>query len=146
MGEQLSIAFLGAVFALAIREMAAWRQRKRKRKKLVQLAMPHLLKILEDLRDNPGTNLSEAQFTETNYWELIVGNWIYDQVIENLDAFPNLKKLEKTIDFFHHYKVNMATLRSRLASAKGKCAVLEIATYQKLVDRLHEAIDELERL
>lgn len=146
MDEKLLIAFLGAIFALLLRELVAWLQRRSKRKKLIHVALPHLKRILEDLRNNPNKTSAVAKFSETNYWELVVGDWIYDQLISNLDSFPTPKKLEKTIEFFHHYKVNLSTLRARLDASGGKGAELTIATYQALVHRLEAAVHELECL
>ena len=144
MTEKVVIGFIGAVLALLIREAVAFWKTTIKRKRIAALCCEHLKKIRGDLRGHVEINNGNAKFNETQYSEVAVGNFLYDLITSNIDCFGSVNSVRETINFFHHYMVNMRTIRSRLDGSTQGTANLTEATYEKLLEYLNEAINELE--
>jgi len=143
MFEKILIGFFGAIIGLFLRELWECRKRLSRRKKLAALCVEHLKQIYEDLLKHVNVSGGKANFGETQYCEAVVGNFLYDLFTSNIEAFSNIHSVRKTITFFHHYKVNMSTVRSRLDASQNQNAQLTEGTYNNLLKYLKEAIDEL---
>jgi hypothetical protein len=143
--EKLLIAFFGAVIALALREFVEKRKTTERRKNLVSLCVTHLKQIRSDLENHVAVGNNMASFNETNYCELVVGNFLYDLFTNNIDLFPNAGDIKKTTTFFHHYKINMSTIKSRLDKEGGQASLTK-ETYNNLREYLNESISELEKI
>jgi hypothetical protein len=143
MTEILLSAFAGAAAALllggALRSVRQHDQRWR----LAQLCLAHLERIQFDLLSHVRVDEAKASFGETQYHEAAVGHFLYDLLTSNMVAFTNPLAFAKTVDFFHHYKVNMSTVRSRLDRSDTRSAQLTKGTFENLLERLGQAIDEL---
>jgi hypothetical protein len=116
------------------------------RRKLAALCVTHLTQIRDDLKSHVKISGEQVVFSETNYNEAAVGHFLYDLFTANIDKFANLASINNTVTFFHHYKVNMSTVRSRLDSGKGDFANLTKGTFDNLLNYLEQAIDELQGL
>lgn len=146
MGEKITLVVFAALLAIILREGIAWLWRKSRRKKLVHLCTRHLEQIQPDLSGHVRTQDGKAVFSDTEYSEIVVGDFLYDLIINNIDVFEKGTAIERTITFFHHYKVNMRTIQSRLkASPDGRASLTE-TTYRGLMDYLRDAIAELHGL
>ena len=88
----------------------------------------------------------KAIFNETTYNEAIVGHFLYDIITTNIDKFDDINSIKKTINFFHHYKINMSHIRTRLDESSRKMAPLTEGTFNNLVQYLEESIAELKNL
>jgi len=144
--EKILIGAIGAALALIVREVFEWFKKLKRRHKLCLLAVTHLRQIRQDLDRHVKLENGNAIFKETQYCEIVVGDFLYQLLISNIDIFSKVESIEDTITFFHHYKVNMATVRARLDSSNNQTAQLSEATYNKLVERLDIAINELEAI
>lgn len=144
MTEKVVIGFIGAALALLIREAVAFWKTTIKRKRIAALCCEHLKKIRGDLCGHVEINNGNAKFNETQYSEVAVGDFLYDLITSNIDCFGSVNSVRETINFFHHYMVNMRTIRSRLDGSTQGTANLTEATYEKLLEYLNEAINELE--
>ncbi len=140
---KIAIGFIGAILALILREIIGRYNLRSRRKQLAALCVEHLKQIHEDLIKHVQIRGSNANFGETQYCEIVVGDFLYDLITSNIEAFPNIRSLRKTITFFHHYKVNMSTVRSRLDASQNQSAHLTEGTYNNLLNYLKDAIDEL---
>jgi hypothetical protein len=139
----LFIAFAGAAIALALRGVSDQLRNARFRRRLAALFVAHLKQVRSDLDDHVAIRAGTALIDETAYHEAVVGHFLYDLLTANVDRFVRMSSVEKTIDFFHHYKVNMSTVRARLDASQDHTASLKEATFRNLLRRLDEAIDEL---
>lgn len=144
MTEKVIVGFIGAALALLIREAVVFLKTTIKRKRIAALCCEHLKKIREDLQGHVEIHNGNAKFSETQYSEVAVGDFLYDLITANIDCFGSVNSVRKTINFFHHYMVNMSTIRSRLDGSTHGTANLTEGTYEKLLDYLDEAIKELE--
>ena len=142
MGEKILIGLVSALIALVLRECwAAW-QRKKKKEKLAALIKQHLMQIQKDLTQHVRVRNKQAEFNSTLYCEIVVGDFLYDLLISNLDLFPKVGSIEKTVTFFHHYKINMSTVKSRLEASSDNQTFLTEGTYNNLIGYLKDAIEE----
>jgi hypothetical protein len=146
MVEKLLTAFFGAFIALVLREFIERRKSTNRRKNLAALCATHLKQIRHDLESHVEVEGGAAKFHDTNYRELVVGDFLYDLFTTNIELFPNAEDIQKTTTFFHHYKINMSTVKSRLEAAQGGFASLTELTYNNLKDYLNQSIDELEKI
>lgn len=146
MAENIALLLFGALLGVALREGIASLGRKSRRKKLARLCTQHLEQIQQALSDHVGTEDGKAVFSDTQYSEIVGGDFLYDLIINNIDAFEKGSAIERTITFFHHYKVNMRTIQSRLKKSSDGQAWLTETTYRGLMDYLRDAIAELDRL
>jgi len=146
MYEKIVIGFIGALLALALRELFERCKQRNHRKKLAKLCVNHLAQIKEDLKKHVQIQNEQARFDATQYCEIVVGDFLYDLITKNISVFPNINSLKYTIEFFHHYKVNMSTVSSRLAESNNNIAYLREGTYNNLLIRLQKAIDELKKI
>ena len=115
-----------------------------RRKRIAALCCEHLKKIREDLKEHVEIHNGNAKFSETQYSEVAVGDFLYHLITSNIDCFKSVDSVRETVNFFHHYMVNMSTIRSRLDGSTQGTANLTEATYNKLLEYLSEAINELE--
>lgn len=146
MEEYLISAFVGAAVALLFRELPEiWKNHKRK-KKLAKMCVEHLEQIQNDLNEHVRVNEGRAIFSETEYCEIIVGNFLHDLITNNMDVFPDASSIKKTIMFFHHYKVNMSTIKARMDGAGQQSASVTEPTFRNLQNYLSDAIGELKGL
>ncbi len=143
MFEKILIGFFGAIVALTLREFLEWRKCLSRRRKLSALCVEHLKQIHKDLIKHVKISEGNAFFGETQYCEVVVGDFLYDLFTSNIETFPNIDSVRKTIKFFHHYKINMSTVRSRLDTSNTGSAKLTEGTYNNLLNYLKDAIDEL---
>ena len=144
MAEKVIVGFIGAALALLIREAVAFWKTTIKRKRISALCCEHLKKIREDLQGHVEIHNGNAKFSETQYSEVAVGDFLYDLITSNIDCFGSVNSVRETVNFFHHYMVNMRTIRSRLDGSTHGTANLTEETYNKILEYLNEAIDELE--
>ena len=89
------------------------------------------------------TNDNSAVFSETQYCEVVVGDFLYDLITSNIDVFNDVASLRKTTMFFHHYKIQMGNIKARMVAAGQPRASLTLGTYNNLKHDLDEAITEL---
>ena len=143
MYEKIAIGFIGAILALILREVFEWFTTRSHRKKVAALCAKHLKQIKEDLVGHVKVINGKANFDETQYCEIVVGNFLYDLITSNIKTFPDVNSIEKTITFFHHYKINMSTVKARLDASENNTAYLTERTYNNLLGYLQEAIDEV---
>ena len=143
MAEKLFVGFIGAALALLIREIVTFWKTTIKRKRIAALCCEHLKKIQEDLQGHVEIHNGNAKFSETQYSEVAVGDFLYDLVTSNIDCFGSVDSVKETVNFFHHYMVNMRTIRSRLDASINGTANLTEETYNKILGNLNEAINEL---
>ena len=143
MDEKIIIGFIGAVLALILREVVEWFRKRSHRKKVAALSVEHLMQIKNDLVEHVIVSDGKANFSETQYCEIVVGDFLYDLITSNIKTFPDVSSIQKTITFFHHYKINMSTVRSRLDISDNNMAQLTEGTYNNLLNYLQDAIDEL---
>ncbi|MDH3327125.1 MAG: hypothetical protein OEM38_10455 [Gammaproteobacteria bacterium] len=122
--EKILIGAIGAALALALREVIEWLRTRKRRLNLASLMVTHLRQIHRDLDEHVQVKNGQANFKETQYWEIVVGDFLHQLFTGNIDVFLNVKSLEATVTFFHHYKVNMATVRSRLDASSNQTAQL----------------------
>jgi len=143
--KNLLPAFLGALAALLINEV--WRLLRNASSccKLCSLCLYHMRIIQRDLKNNVDDHEQErAKFDQTQYCESSVGVPLYDTIVSSIHLFPDAEAIRDTIIFFHHYKVNMATIKSRMET-KGKTeAYVTRHTYDGILEKLDAAIRELE--
>ncbi len=140
---KITIALIGAIIALILREIIVRYNLRSRRKQLAALCVEHLKQIHEDLIEHVQIRGGNAYFGETQYCEIVVGDFLYDLITSNIEAFPNIRSLQKTIKFFHHYKVNMSTVRSRLDVSQTPSVHVTEGTYNNLLNYLKDAIGEL---
>ncbi|MFD1217560.1 hypothetical protein [Microbulbifer celer] len=143
MWEKILIGFIGAIIALAIKEFIDCLKRRAKSKLIASMAVKHLELIKSDLIDHVVLDKNNATFGETQYCEVVVGDFLYDLITSNIDCFSSAKDVEKSTLFFHKYKVNMATVKARLDNSVQKSTTLKIETYRALVAALEDALSEL---
>ena len=143
MDEKIVIGFIGAVLALILREVVEWFRKRSHRKKVAALSVKHLMQIKSDLVKHVIVSDGKANFGETQYCEIVVGDFLYDLITSNIKTFPDVSSIQKTITFFHHYKINMSTVRSRLDISANNMAQLTEGTYNNLLNYLQDSIDEL---
>ena len=147
MWEKLFIAFagaiVGAIVALLIKEGRERLKLKSKGKKIAKVCSGHLEQIRQDLSDHVKVTNGNATFGETQYCEAVVGDFLYNLITSHIECFPAMDSFKRTLSFFHHYKVNMTTVRSRLDDGKSSTAQLTEATYKDLLEYLNGAIEEL---
>lgn len=149
MGEiatKIFIGFIGAAIALILRELLENSKKIKYRKKIISLCREHLEKIRKDLKSHINIENDKAIFNETTYNEAIVGHFLYDIITTNIDKFDDINSIKKTINFFHHYKINMSHIRTRLDESSRKMAPLTKGTFNNLVQYLEESIAELKNL
>ncbi|GGE81374.1 hypothetical protein GCM10011533_37290 [Streptosporangium jomthongense] len=144
MTEKVIVGFIGAALALLIREALEYWKTTVRRKRIAALCCEHLKKIREDLQGHVELHNGNAKFSETQYSEVAVGDFLYELITSNIDCFGKVDSVRKTINFFHHYMVNMSTIRSRIDGSTHGTANLTEATYEKLLEYLDDAIDELQ--
>lgn len=144
--ENILIAVVSAGIALLLKEHVDGRKSKARQKNLASLCARHLNMILNDLENHLEIRNGAVRFNETNYCELAVGEFLYDLFTSNIDLFPNVNIIEHTTEFFHHYQINMSTIKSRLDTGQGNLASITEGTYNNLRNYLREAIQELESI
>jgi len=144
------VGILGTLLGVAIsayfQGSADLKKESLHRKNLSKLCAKHLIMIRGDLENHVELKGNLAIFNETIYCELNVGNFLYDLFTTNIHLFSDAKEIEKTVEFFHHYKINMSTIRARLDSQNLDVASLVEGTYTNLRVRLNDAIHELEEI
>lgn len=143
MAEKLLIALMGAILALAIKEVVDRRKLIANGRRIAALVAEHLEIIKKDLLNHVEVSGGRAHFGETQYCEAIVADSLYVSVTSNLACFGGIDSIKKTILFFHHYKANMATIKVRLDSASTNVVTVSEATYRNLISYLDDAISEL---
>ena len=141
--EKALLAFVGAAIALVLREFVEIYKQKKRRKKIAALCVDHLIQIQQDLENHVIIKNGSAQFGETQYCEIVVGDFLYDLFTSNIEAFSDIKSIKNTTKFFHHYKVNMSTVKTRMLASGERSANLTEATFNNLKGYLQEAIKEL---
>ena len=139
-------AFIGAAIALILRELRENFKKIKYRKKIISLCREHLEKIQKDLKGHINIENGKAIFNETTYNEAIVGHFLYDIITTNIDKFDDINSIKKTINFFHHYKINMSHIRTRLDESSLKKVPLTEGTFNNLLQYLEESIAELKNL
>ncbi|CAA0090995.1 Uncharacterised protein [Zhongshania aliphaticivorans] len=151
MGSEILIAIVGILGSLLgvtvgarLQESSTIKKQSTHRKNLAKLCANHLKMILKDLENQVEKKGNSAIFNETNYCELNVGNFLYDLFTSNIHLFSDAQQIEKTVTFFHHYKINMRTIRARLDQTNLDIATIEEGTFLNLRKRLQDAIGELE--
>lgn len=143
MWEKILIGFIGAALALLIIEIFDRYKQKAKAKIIASLAVKHLGMIKRDLVDHFTTGEKKATFGKTQYCEAVVGDFLYDLITSNIECFSSASSVEKSIEFFHTYKVNMAKVKARLNNSTQRTAILKTDTYKNLLSALDGAINEL---
>lgn len=143
--QDLVVAFFAACLALLFREYATRRERAEHAKKIAGLCLRHLEQIGEDLRNHVEIEGDRVYFRELQLREVEVGDFLYDLITANIHFFASALELEKTITFFHHYKINMATVRDRLDASRSK-GYLKQDSYDALLVYLDGSVAELKEL
>lgn len=145
--ENIAIAFVGAVIALLLREGREWCANKGRTRRVAQLCAEHPEVIKKNLEEHVSIQDRSAYYSETEFAEVAVGDFLYDRLLDELSAIGEVVRIEKTIRFFHHYKVDMATLASRLPKPGefGKASLTQ-DTHEALIGYLNDSILELQAL
>ncbi len=90
----------------------------------------------EKKKDTDNIIFNSTSFSEVNGYYFLFS----DLLLPNIEQLE-LSKYPATIEFFNHYKINMETVRKREEDHAGT-GVLTLATVNKLISRLENAIDE----
>jgi len=145
--ENVVAGFIGAALALLLRWAFEKATHLEASRKLAGLCVLHLEQIKHDLLHHIPRTDGHARFGETQYHEVAVGFFLYDLITANLEKFPSVRSLDRTMTFFHHYKVNMNTVRARLDTlVTGATATLTNGTFDNLIDYLDGALSELREM
>ncbi len=144
--EKVVIGFVGAALALIIREGVELYKRRIRRNQISAMCVEHLKMIRADLTGHVRVTNGHAHFEETQYCEVSVGDFLYQLITSNIECFGSIKSVAATVTFFHHYMVNMATVKACLGRGNVGRAELTEGTYNNLLQRLNGAIDELEAI
>lgn len=142
--ENITVGFIGAALALLIRELVEQYKRRSRRKGLAALCSKHLNHIRLDLTQHVKLKDGYAIFGETQYCEVGVGDFLYQLITSNIECFKNVNAINNTTTFFHHYMVNMGTVKARLETSDKRTTQLTEGTYNNLVQKLDRAIEELD--
>lgn len=116
--ETFTASAAGAGIVLIVQYIVSRYKRLKKLRTTAWLIQHHLKKIKKNLHEHINLIDDKAEFSETQYTEVVIGDFLYSLFIENLDVIGNVEQFEKTIDFFHEYKINMGTLKVRFDTAK----------------------------
>lgn len=146
MGEKLFIALIGAILALALKEVLDRRKLRASGRRIAALVAEHLEIIKKDLVSHVDVSGGMARFGETQYCEAIVADSLYASVTSNLACFGGIDSIKKTILFFHHYKANMAAIKVRLDGANTNAVTVREGTFRNLLSYLEDAISELKAI
>jgi len=121
--------------------------RKRKEAKVIiksnlEQLKRDLLRIRDERNRGKINNTDRIIFDGTSFSEVNGYYFLFsDLLLPNLDKFE-LSKYPATIEFFNHYKINMETIRKRQLDNRTGIGFLTLATVNRLLERLENAIKE----
>jgi len=97
---------------------------------------------IRDERNTPENDGSRIKFDSTSFSEVNGYYFLYSELL-----LPNFVQIElsnymHTLDFFNHYKINMETIRARAEEKTCGDGHLTLATVNKLLKRLDNAMCE----
>lgn len=144
--DKILIGFIGAILALLLKELVDRIKSRSRGRRIAKFVVEHLELLDNDFKTHVKVKDQKAYFETTQYNELAVLDFLYDQITSNIDCFSGVSQLRKTVLFFHHYKIQMSNLKTRLDHSDGTPAALTEQTYKNLLFYLEGAIDEQRRI
>ena len=142
------IAILVALFGERIWRYFDTKKKKTEVRLIIKQNLEQLKSDLLRIRDvrnaDKKSDTDSIIFNSTSFSEVNGYYFLFsDLLLPNIEQLE-LSKYPATIDFFNHYKINIETIRKRDEDRVGT-GTLTLATVNKLISRLENAIGEFNR-
>ena len=122
-----------------------WIDKLHKKSQIKTIINQSLHQLKNDLNKKRTNVDKQVEISETFFSEISGYYFLFaDLILPNMQVL-NLNKFPKTIEFFNHYKINIEEIRNRFERIKGKKekrSYITMNTFNKLIERLDDAINE----
>jgi len=149
----LIATFLAVLVALFGERFWKWLDRRKRREKIKKLLLHHLKQIQEDFarikeERTPSEEIEKGKviFSEVSFNEINGWLFLYDHILLRFIDDLDITKLSNTIDFFHHYKIQLHNIESRLKESENREGWITLGTFNKLMEYLSKSISELSQV